>query len=202
MHSMPERGQKESNRVAFAIAQAVHRLRTERSWTLDELAARSGISRRLIVQMEQAQANPSIGTLLRLADAFEVTLGELLPEQPAVTVGVRRAGETLQLWDGPRGGACRLLVNHGPIELWSWTLKPGEVYESKPHRRGSVELLSVTAGILDLDVGRETISLSAGDSAWFDAATAHAYRNPRRSTTRFIMVFSTPNEPARPGPQR
>jgi transcriptional regulator with XRE-family HTH domain len=188
--------------VAVTIAQAVHRLRTERSWTLNELAARSGISRRLIVQMEQAQANPSIGTLLRLADAFEVTLGELLPEQPAATVGVRPASETLQLWDGPRGGECRLLVSHGPLELWSWTLKPGEVYESKPHRPGSVELLGVTAGILDLDVGRETISLSAGDSAWFDAATAHAYRNPTRSTTRFIMVFSTPDEPARHAAQR
>jgi transcriptional regulator with XRE-family HTH domain len=192
MHSTPSRGQEEYNRVAITIAQAVHRLRTERSWTLNELAARSGISRRLIVQMEQAQANPSIGTLLRLADAFEVALSDLLPEQPAATVGVRPAGETLQLWVGPRGGACRLLISHGPIELWSWTLKPGEVYESKPHRPGSVELLSVTAGILDLDVGRETISLSAGDSAWFDAAAAHAYRNPRRSTTRFIMVFSTP----------
>jgi transcriptional regulator with XRE-family HTH domain len=192
MHSAPARGQEEYNWVAVTIAQAVHRLRTERSWTLNELAARSGISRRLIVQMEQAQANPSIGTLLRLADAFEVTLSELLPEQPTATVGVRPAGETLQLWEGPRGGACRLLISHGPIELWSWTLKPGEVYESKPHRPGSVELLSVAAGTLDLDVGRETFSLSAGDSAWFDAATAHAYRNPTRSTTRFIMVFSTP----------
>jgi transcriptional regulator with XRE-family HTH domain len=191
MHSEPARGQEEY-RVAVTIAQAVHRLRTERSWTLNELAARSGISRRLIVQMEQAQANPSIGTLLRLADAFEVTLSELLPEQPAATVGVRPASETLQLWDGPRGGACSLLISHGPIELWSWTLKPGEVYESKPHRPGSFELLSVTAGSLELDVGRGTISLSAGDSAWFDAATAHAYRNPARSTTRFIMVFSTP----------
>jgi DNA-binding XRE family transcriptional regulator len=202
MHSRPTRGQEEYSRAAVPIARAVHRLRTERSWTLDELAARSGISRRLIVQMEQARANPSIGTLLRLADAFEVTLSDLLPEQPAATVGVRPAGETLKLWDGPRGGTCRLLVSHGPIELWSWTLKPGEVYESKPHRPGSVELLSVTAGILDLDVGRETISLSAGDSAWFDAATAHAYRNPTRSTTRFIMVFSTPDGPARPAVQR
>jgi transcriptional regulator with XRE-family HTH domain len=188
--------------VAVTIARAVHRLRTERSWTLNELAARSGISRRLIVQMEQAQANPSIGTLLRLADAFEVTLSELLPEQPTTTVGVRPASETLQLWEGPRGGTCRLLVSHGPIELWSWTLKPGEVYESKPHRPGSVELLSVAAGTLDLDVGRETFSLRAGDSAWFDAATAHAYRNPTRSTTRFIMVFSTTDEPARPAARR
>jgi DNA-binding XRE family transcriptional regulator len=202
MHSAPAQGREKYNWVAVTIAQAVHRLRSERSWTLNELAARSGISRRLIVQMEQAQANPSIGTLLRLADAFEVTLSEVLPEQPAATVGVRPASETLRLWDGPRGGACSLLVSHGPIELWSWTLKSGEVYESKPHRPGSVELVSVTAGTLEFDVGRETIRLGAGDSAWFDAATAHAYRNPSRSTARFIMVFSTPDEPVWPAAQR
>src|SRR5262245_2523993 len=124
MHSRPAREQEEHDRVAATMARAVQRLQAERSWTLDELAARSGISRRLVVQMEQARANPSIGTLLRLADAFEVTLSELLPEQPEATVGVRRAGETLPLWDGPRGGSCRLLVSHGPLELWSWTLKP------------------------------------------------------------------------------
>jgi transcriptional regulator with XRE-family HTH domain len=33
--------------------------RAQRRWTLDELAAGSGVSRRLIVQIKQADANPS-----------------------------------------------------------------------------------------------------------------------------------------------
>jgi transcriptional regulator with XRE-family HTH domain len=188
MHSVAPAHQ----RVATPIAQAVQRFRTERSWTLDELAARSGISRRLIVQIEQAQANPSIGTLLGVADAFEVSLRELLPEQPAATAGVRPAGEELQLWSGPRGGAARLLVSRGPLELWSWTLKPREFHESKPHRPGCVELLTVAAGSLQLDVGPESFTLGAGDSAWFEATEAHAYRNPTRSTTQFTLLVFEP----------
>jgi transcriptional regulator with XRE-family HTH domain len=183
---------KEPWRVAVPIAQALRRLRTQRSWTLDDVAARSGISRRLIVQIEQAQANPSIGTLERLANAFQVSLRDLLPEQPDASAGVRSAGEELQLWTGPRGGAGLLQVSHGPVELWSWTLKPAESHESEPHAPGSIELLTVTTGALGLHVGVQTFALGAGDSGWFDASIAHAYRNLGRSTTRFTMVVFAP----------
>jgi transcriptional regulator with XRE-family HTH domain len=184
--------QEDHERVAVPIAHAVRRLRSARSWTLNELAARSGISRRLIVQIEQAQANPSVGTLLRLADAFEVTLRELLPEPPAAAAGMRPAGEELQLWNGPRGGTGRLLINRGPLELWSWTLKAGESHGSEAHRAGCVELLTVTVGTLQLDVAGESFTLTSGDSAWFEAAVAHAYRNPTRSTTHFTLVVLEP----------
>ena len=40
----------------------------------DQLAARGGISRRLIVQLEQADANPRLATLLKVAAALDVTL--------------------------------------------------------------------------------------------------------------------------------
>jgi quercetin dioxygenase-like cupin family protein len=76
--------------------------------------------------------------------------------------------------------------------LWSWTLNPGELHESKPHQPGSVELLTLTTGTLHLDVGRETFTLNAGDSAWFQATEAHAYRNPTGARTHFILVFLGP----------
>ncbi len=75
---------------------------------LDEFALQSGVSRRLNIQIEQAQANPSIGTLLRLAEAFGLTLGALLgeepaqtySEEPAQTYSIERAGEGRELWTG------------------------------------------------------------------------------------------------------
>jgi transcriptional regulator with XRE-family HTH domain len=191
MHSAVP-AQEDHKRAAVSIALAVRRLRSARSWTLDELAARSGISRRLIVQIEQAQANPSIGTLLRLADAFEVALSELLPEPPTATAGIRPADEEVRLWSGPRGGAGRLLINRGPLELWSWVLRPGESHESEAHHAGCVELLTVTTGTLQLDVGGECSTLRSGDSGWFEATEAHAYRNPTRSTTRFTLAVFAP----------
>jgi transcriptional regulator with XRE-family HTH domain len=178
--------------VAVSIAHAVRHLRAQRSWTLDSLAARSGLSRRLLVHIEQGNSNPSIGTLERLADAFQVSVRDLLPEYPGARAGLRSAGEGLQLWTGPRGGSGLLHVSHGSVELWSWTLEVGESHESEPHPPGTIELLTVTKGALGLDVGVQTFTLGAGDSAWFDASIAHAYRNLARSSTRFTMVVYGP----------
>jgi transcriptional regulator with XRE-family HTH domain len=180
------------DRVAVPIARTVRRLRAERGWTLDQLAARSGISRRLVIQIEQAQANPSVRTLLRLADAFELTLSELLPAPAEATSGVRPAGEELELWSGPRGGVGYLLVSRGPLELWSWVLRSGESQESEAHRPGALELLTVKTGTLQLELNGRDLPLKAGDSAWFDATEPHAYRNPTRATTEFILAVFEP----------
>ena len=60
--------------IARAIGGRVRQGRGSRGWTLDQLAERSGVSRRMLVSIEQGSANPSITTLLRISDA----LGQLV----------------------------------------------------------------------------------------------------------------------------
>ena len=73
--------------VARTIGRRVRAGRTERGWTLDVLAQRSGVSRRMLINVEQGATNPSIATLLRLADALGIGLPALV--EPAEG---RRAG--------------------------------------------------------------------------------------------------------------
>ena len=68
-------------RVTAGIGNRVRTARAQRRWTLDELAARSTVSRRLLVQIEHADANPSLATLLKLSAALGVTLTELLSKE-------------------------------------------------------------------------------------------------------------------------
>jgi transcriptional regulator with XRE-family HTH domain len=175
-------------RVSRSLAEAVRRLRTGRAWTLDELAARSAVSRRLVVQIEQGEANPSIGTLLRLADALEVTLTDLVSEQETASIGVRARSEASELWQGPAGGRALLEVSRGPLELWCWTLEPGESHVSAPHHAGALELVKVRRGTLALDVGDESVQVKSGHSAWFDASRQHAYRNAGKTPVAFTLV--------------
>jgi transcriptional regulator with XRE-family HTH domain len=175
-------------RVSRSLGEAVRRFRAARSWTLDELAARSGVSRRLIVQLEQGEANPSIGTLLRLADALAVSLTDLVSAQETTLVGVRAPSEATELWQGPAGGRALLDVSRGPLELWSWTLEPGESHESEPHHLGALELIKVRRGTLVLEVGDESVQVKAGHSAWFDASRQHAYRNATATRVTFTLV--------------
>jgi transcriptional regulator with XRE-family HTH domain len=179
--------------VAVEIASRVRAERAQRRWTLDELAARSTVSRRLLVQIEQAEANPSLATLLKLSAALGVTLTELLSgEADDRPVAIVREQEATTLWSTPAGSSAHLLVSHGPLELWSWRLQPGDRCTSEPHRPGSIELLTVQTGTVALDVGDHHVEIPAGDSAWFDATRTHAYANPGASAATFILVVLEP----------
>lgn len=183
----------DQERVAGEIASRVRAQRARRRWTLDELAARSAVSRRLLVQIEHAEANPSLATLLKLAAALGVTLAELLSEEPdARPVAVTSGHDAMTLWSTPAGSSARLLVSHGPLELWSWTLQPGDRRTSEPHRPGSLELLTVQAGTVALDVGEHHVDIPTGDSAWLDATRPHAYTNPAATPASFTLAVLEP----------
>ena len=180
-------------RVTAEIGNRVRTARAQRRWTLDELAARSTVSRRLLVQIEHADANPSLATLLKLAAALGLTLNELLSEEPQTEpVGVVAAQDATTLWSTPAGSTAHLLVSHQAIELWSWTLAPGDRRNSDPHRPGALELLTVQTGTLALDVGDHHAEIPAGDSAWFDATSPHVYSNPGKTTATFTLVVFDP----------
>ena len=167
--------------------------RAQHRWTLDELAARSTVSRRLIVRIEHAEANPSLATLLKLAAALGLPLTDLLSDTPETKpVAVVPGPDAITLWSTPAGSAARLLVSHGPLELWSWTLLPGDRRTSETHRPGSLKLLTVLTGTVALDVGDHHADIAAGDSAWFDATHPHAYGNPEATTANFTLVVLEP----------
>jgi len=74
--------------VTGAVARTLQALRTERGWSLDQLAARSGVSKGVLVALEQERSNPSLATLARISDAFGVPVTRLveISDEPAVRV--------------------------------------------------------------------------------------------------------------------
>jgi transcriptional regulator with XRE-family HTH domain len=180
--------------AAQHVALDVRRRRQQRNWTLDVAAARLGVSRRLLAQIEAGQANPSLTTLLSIAAGFDVSLVELLAgaDKPAVTVQPDVASAPV-LWSGPSGGEGRLLVGSDPLELWDWTLQPGEEREADSHRPNSREALLVTSGIVTLSVGAaEPVALRKGQTALFRADEPHRYRNGTAKPAHFILAVHEP----------
>jgi transcriptional regulator with XRE-family HTH domain len=179
--------------VNEAIARRVAALRKSNHLTFDALAARSDISKGMLVQLEQGRANPSISTLCKLAAALRVSVADLVNSDNASGRSVRilPPGGAPVLWQGPKGGSAKLLVGaEGPdmLELWDWCLMPGERFESKPHPAGTQELLNVIEGTLSLEVGGQSHLVVAGASASARTDGAHAYACHGKKKVRFSMV--------------
>jgi transcriptional regulator with XRE-family HTH domain len=180
------------------IGERVRQHRTGRGWTLDELADRSGVSRRMVINIEHGEGNPSIATLLRISDALGVGLPVLVDVDRPRALTVTASGRAPVLWRGPRGGEALLVAGTEPpdvVELWDWTLRPGEEHHSEAHSAGTRELLLVLDGRVDLRVGDRTDRLEAGDSAAFAGDVAHGYATPADATTpaRFVLTVFQPH---------
>jgi transcriptional regulator with XRE-family HTH domain len=181
--------------VAAAIARNTRDLRGDRQWSLDQLATRSGVSKGMLVQIEQARTNPSIGTLCRLADAFGVSLAQLVELSAGATVRVVDASEVVRLWEGTPGSAGDLLVGtdrNEHVELWRWTLAAGDDHDSEGHLTGTRELLAVLSGTLTLEVDGAEHRVEAGGAVLFDADRPHRYRNAHKRTLDLVLVVVQP----------
>jgi quercetin dioxygenase-like cupin family protein len=102
------------------------------------------------------------------------------------------------LWRGPRGGRALLVAGTEPpdvVELWDWTLQPGEEHSSEAHTAGTRELMHVLDGAVDLRVGERTVRMHAGDSATFAGDVAHGYGTPAGAAVpaRFALTVFQPS---------
>ncbi len=183
------------DKLTQSLARNLKRWRSERRLTLDALAARSGVSRGMIIQIEQARTNPSVGTTVKLADALGVSITTLLEREQQGRVRIVPPQEATRMWSSEAGSHHTLLVGtqvRGPMELWDWHIEPGDASTSDPHPPGTVELLRVTAGELTLVVDGEEFRLPAGTAAAFESDVPHGYRNDGDEPVELTMAVAIP----------
>ncbi|MGO8684853.1 MAG: XRE family transcriptional regulator [Thermoleophilia bacterium] len=181
--------------TADALARNLRRLRTERALTLGELAKRAGISRSMLIQVEQQRVNPTLAILVRLAQALDVGLAELVELGSQRRVRVIAQGDVAELWSSPGEGSGRLLVGSDQldhIEFWDWRLEPGDVHEAQAHVPGTAEITHVLEGDLALDVDGESHAATTGESVIFSADVDHSYGNKGTRPLHVLMIVITP----------
>lgn len=181
--------------ITASVALHVRALRTGRGWSLDELSGRSSVSKGMLVQIEAARTNPSIGTLARVADAFGVTVARLLQPANDRSVHLSDIQEAPVLWRGGRGGMGRLLRGlNDPdfVELWDWRFAPHERYESEDHQPGTREMVHVLVGEIVVTVDGVDHVVHTGQTLDFRSDRLHVYRNETEMPARLVMVVVIP----------
>jgi transcriptional regulator with XRE-family HTH domain len=188
-----------SSDLSATLARTLQALRAERGWSLDQLAARSGVSKGVLVSLEQARSNPNLATLARISDAFGLPVTRLIDTPAGPSVRITGPGEARTLWHGPAGGTGTIIAATEPpwaAELWRWTVQPGESFGGDAHAPATRELAWVEAGTLTLTVAGAQYQVGPGQCARFPGSLPHSYANDGSTPVELTMVVVIPPAPA------
>ena len=170
----------------------VKQLRTSRGWSLDSLANASGVSRSMLSEIEREQANPTLAVTMRIAQAFGMSVGDLL-EMPSASssVNVIRANDRTYHYRSDK--SCRIrtlspLNLEKDVEFYEVQLQPGGALRSSAHFEGTREFLTVQKGEIRVESGSDTEDLRPGDSASYRADLPHAIVNTGKTEATLFLV--------------
>ena len=182
--------------VGWVIARRVRECRTELGLTVEQLADRSGISKGMLSKIENAQASPSLGTLVKLAAATSVPLTSffrgLEEEHGAVLVKAgqgldivrkgSRSGHHYQSLGGARG--AQRVMEPLLVTLTERT----EVFPLFQHT--GVEFIYMLEGVAEYGFGADRYELHPGDALQFDGEVAHGPTRLVKMPIRFLSVIA------------
>jgi len=176
------------------LGRRVKKLRGDRGWSLEELAAASGVSRSMLSEIERERANPTLSVTYRIASAFGLALQDLIETAAtASSVQTIRAADRSQTFRSDKQCQIRTLspVNlEKDVEFYELTLHPGGALRSQPHYEGTREFLTVEEGQIRVESGVDNDELSKGDSATYRADVAHAIvNNGKGEAVVFLVVI-------------
>lgn len=146
----------------------------------------------MLSQIERNEANPTLAVTFRIAQAFGMTLGELL-ESPGAQSSIQtiRANDRAHIFRSDADCQIRTLspLNlEKDVEFYEVRLGPGGALRSSPHFSGTREYLAVQRGRIRLESGGDVEELNAGDSASYRADVPHALVNTGRTEALAYLV--------------
>jgi transcriptional regulator with XRE-family HTH domain len=180
------------------LCSRVRELRRKRGWTLEQMSAACGVSRSMISEVERGGVNPTLAVACRIAQAFAMSLGELV-DSPSVThrIDVIRADDRTYHFRSDRHCRIRTLSPlhlEKSVEFYEVVLRPGGALRSEPHFAGARELLTAQRGEVRVTAGGDATELKTGDSAHYPADVRHTIENiGQEAAVLFLVVTYLPD---------
>jgi transcriptional regulator with XRE-family HTH domain len=178
------------------IASRVRALRSEQGLSLDDLAAKSGVSRSMISLIERGESSPTAVVLEKISAGFGVPLASLFETSDEPTDPVSRARDRVA-WKDPETGYVRRNISPSnypaPFKIVEVVLPPGaHVAYDGSARDGSLhQQIWVQEGCLELTSGSAPYSLDAGDCLAMQLDGPNSFRNRTKKPVRYVVVVTT-----------
>jgi transcriptional regulator with XRE-family HTH domain len=180
--------------VKKLIGKKLKSTRLKNDMTIQELAERSRVSSNMISRIERGLTIPSVEILMKLADAFGMSINYFVEEaEKGMTVIHTRKGEGTPIFFFEDKHQITSL-SHGlrdpSFSVFYDTLEAGCTSGEGGMVHTGEEFALVLKGHLEFIVENDTYLLGEGDSLSFKASLPHRWRNLYNGQTKVLWVVS------------
>lgn len=175
------------------IGLRVRTLRSAKGLTLDDLAARSGVSRAMLSRIERGESSPTAQLLGRVCGGLAVTLSTLFASGEALASPLsRRSDQTL--WCDPGSGYLRRAVSPpgtgSAAEIVEVEFPAGARVAFETARLAGVDQqIVMLEGRMELTVGEDIHRLDPGDCLHMRFEQPIVFGNSFGAPARYILVL-------------
>ncbi len=186
----------------ISVGEKIKVLREQKGLQLKDVADRTGFSTALISQMENHLVSPSLGTLIKLAKALDVKVGDFFGEvhgEPYTIVrkDERKTVSRFASKEGVKYGysyeALGFEKKDRHMEPFIVTLEPATIKTSKTSTHEGEEFIYVLDGEMEVILGNHTDVLYPGDSIYYDSTIPHRVQCHQEKSTKILAVLYTLN---------
>ncbi len=188
---------KVGEEVSTEMGMRVKKARESRGLSIFDIYLRTDIDVDLLSQIEEGKVVPPLGTVIKLAKAFDLKMGYFISgeEAKAYTIVRRDDRKVTSRYDSGKekhhGYEYESLAPHKTdrtMEPFLITLEPSETEEERSTHDGQ-EFIFVLHGKMEVRLGEEIHILEPGDSIYYDSTVPHLVKCHGKETTRILAVL-------------
>jgi transcriptional regulator with XRE-family HTH domain len=183
---------------ALKIGSKVRELRQKKHYTLQDVAAKTGLSKPFLSQIENHHVVPPVATLLKLARAFDVGLAYFFQDEVGIDrIAITRRDDRVRVERRPhhRKGEVNYIYEALETKKTNKHMEPflvefpvQDTSEMIFMNHEGEEFLHVLEGTLEFRSIDRVEVLGPGDSIYFESELSHSFRCLGEKPARAIVV--------------
>jgi transcriptional regulator with XRE-family HTH domain len=183
----------ERARGSETIGEGIRRERLRRGLTLAQLAIRVNLTVSALSQIERGASDPSISSLRRIAQAFDVPIFQFLVGTVQREIVVKRNRRTkLTFVDRALEYELVSADTSGEFEVLSVVIAAGGSTGAVPNSHASEECAVVLRGEIVAEVAGQPYELESGDSIKIHRELLHRFVNRSDAEAEMLIIISPP----------
>ena len=186
------------------VGSKIKGIRETKNLSLEEVSESCGLTVEQIVAIESGQTMPSLGPLIKIARALGVRLGTFMDDNDALGPVVcrakdREADNSISFSNGATD--ARKHMEYHPLaqqkagrhmEPFVIDINPEENHEFQLSAHEGEEFIYVMQGEIEIVYGKDTYTLTEGDSIFYDSIVEHHVHGAPGKSAKILAVVYIP----------